>query len=272
MASPHDVVPGDLPGLRVWRDRFPYASSLSVLVALAAAKAGAVDQQSELLRAASGLASRDALFNLFVRPRLIEEARNFAREVEDDAFPNEPVAAEQAEVAEQLPTTAAPTGVERETLLAAIESSIEQDVRAWREEQPAPESPPLPRAAQGQSPFAQWLAARAANTGFGEARPQAVAAASPKGQSALIDAFIAANPRIGRLREVGGQVEDLARQSVLEDATLVTETMARVYAKQGQLGKARKAYELLALKYPAKSTYFAAQLKQLGKSMPRGEA
>ena len=84
MASPHDVVPGDLPGLRVWRDRFPYASSLSVLVALAAAKAGAVDQQSELLRAASGLASRDALFNLFVRPRLIEEALNFAREVEDD--------------------------------------------------------------------------------------------------------------------------------------------------------------------------------------------
>lgn len=278
MASPHDVAPADLPGLRVWRDRFPYASSLSVLVALAATKAGAVDQQSELLRAASGLASRDALFNLFVRPRLIEEARNFAREVERDASLNEPAPVEpaepagQAEPAEQLPPAAAPTGVERETLLAAIESSIEQDVRAWREEQPAPEAMSPTRAAHGQSPFAQWLAARAANTGFGEVRQQEAAAASPKGQSALIDAFIAANPRIGKLREVGGQVEDLARQSVLEDATLVTETMARVYAKQGQIGKARKAYELLALKYPAKSTYFAAQLKQLGKSMPRGEA
>jgi hypothetical protein len=39
--------------------------------------------------------------------------------------------------------------------------------------------------------------------------------------------------------------------------------MARVYAKQGLFEKARKAYHLLSLKYPAKSTYFALQLKKL---------
>jgi hypothetical protein len=50
---------------------------------------------------------------------------------------------------------------------------------------------------------------------------------------------------------------------VLEDPTLVTETMARIYAKQGKIGKARKAYRHLSLKFPAKSTYFAAQLKKL---------
>jgi hypothetical protein len=51
----------------------------------------------------------------------------------------------------------------------------------------------------------------------------------------------------------------------MEDPSLVTETMARLYAKQGQIGKARKAYKLLAMKNPAKSTYFAAQLKKLNK-------
>jgi pentatricopeptide repeat protein len=49
----------------------------------------------------------------------------------------------------------------------------------------------------------------------------------------------------------------------MEDASLVTETMARVYAKQGLFEKARKAYQHLSLKYPAKSTYFALQLKKL---------
>ena len=48
-----------------------------------------------------------------------------------------------------------------------------------------------------------------------------------------------------------------------ENEDLVTETMAKLYAKQGQIGRARKAFKLLALKYPDKSVYFAAQLKKL---------
>ena len=81
----------------------------------------------------------------------------------------------------------------------------------------------------------------------------------------LIDRFLEVQPKMGPIREVGNRVEELAKQSVLEDRTLVTETMARVFAKQGQMGKAKRIYRELALKYPAKSTYFAAQLKKLGK-------
>ena len=81
--------------------------------------------------------------------------------------------------------------------------------------------------------------------------------------NALIDRFIEQQPRIGKLREVEAPVEEWAKASVLEDPTLVTETMARIFAQQGQIGKARKAYRHLALTYPAKSTYFAAQLKKL---------
>jgi hypothetical protein len=39
--------------------------------------------------------------------------------------------------------------------------------------------------------------------------------------------------------------------------------MAKLYAKQGQIGRARKAFKMLALKYPEKSVYFASQLKKL---------
>ena len=279
LAAPHEVTGADLEGLRVWRDRFPYATGLDILVAKAAAEAGSVDQQAELLRAAANASSREGLFHLFVRPRLVEEAIAFADEVEQaedevveavdeeaEATPDEVVKAPVDEEVGIPDEVAPPTDdVQREVLLAAIESSIEQDVREWEGEQ----RPPAP-AVQGRSSYSQWLAARARGTGFGTDTP--APAPAPKGQDQLIDAFIAANPRIGRLREVDGAVEDLARQSVLEDATLVTETMARVYAKQGQIGKARKAYKLLALKYPAKSTYFAAQLKQLGNSSSSSDA
>ena len=60
-------------------------------------------------------------------------------------------------------------------------------------------------------------------------------------------------------------IKELAKESLVEDTSLITETMARIYAAQGQLGRARRAYKLLALKYPEKSVYFAAQSKQLGR-------
>ncbi len=278
MADPDAVQGSELAGLRAWRDRFPYAPVFGVLVAKAAAAAGSVDQQAELLRAAANVASRDGLFELFVRPTLVEEARQIEAEVTTTDLPEPP-----AEPGSEAEETAPAPDVQREVLLAAIESSIAQDVQEWQSERPtpAPEAPPkkaAPSEVPPLSPFAQWLQQRARGTGYGTAaEAEATAgppapAPTPQGQAALIDAFITASPRIGKLREVGGEVEDLARQSVLEDATLVTETMARVYAKQGQIGKARKAYKLLVLKYPEKSTYFAAQLKQLGKSAPGSEA
>jgi predicted Zn-dependent protease len=44
---------------------------------------------------------------------------------------------------------------------------------------------------------------------------------------------------------------------------MVTETLAKVYVKQGNLPKAIEAYHKLALKYPEKSAFFAALAKEL---------
>ena len=269
IANPHEVAGSDLEALRKWRDRFPYAPVFGVLVAKAAAEFGSVDQQAELLRAAANMASREALFELLVRPNLVQEARDVAQEIDE-------ILEVQGELEEDenTPPEQMPAGMEREALLVAIESSIAQDVKDWQSEQALPEMAIQDEPNEGPvlSPFAAWLSRRAQVTGFGESKPRPEHTPTPQGQSALIDAFIAASPRIGKMREVGREVEDLARESVLEDPSLVTETMARVYAKQGQIGRARKAYKLLALKFPAKSTYFAAQLKQLGKSLPSSDS
>ena len=86
-------------------------------------------------------------------------------------------------------------------------------------------------------------------------------------RAALIDLFIRNEPTIGPIRQEDEHrgVKELAKESLVEDASLITETMARIYAGQGQIGRARRAYKLLALKYPEKSVYFAAQSKKLGR-------
>lgn len=58
------------------------------------------------------------------------------------------------------------------------------------------------------------------------------------------------------------KIEQLAEHS-LDQAEIVTETMAEVWAKQGNREKAIEVYEKLSLQNPAKSHYFAGLIEQL---------
>ena len=54
-----------------------------------------------------------------------------------------------------------------------------------------------------------------------------------------------------------------AKQSLLVNEHLVTETLAKIYALQGNISKAIRAYEILSLKFPQKSVYFATLIENL---------
>jgi hypothetical protein len=81
----------------------------------------------------------------------------------------------------------------------------------------------------------------------------------------LIDKFIKEEPKITRSKTEFFNPVNMAKQSVADDITLVSETLAKIYVLQGNYNKALQAYENLRLKYPEKRLYFAAQIKQIRK-------
>jgi hypothetical protein len=95
--------------------------------------------------------------------------------------------------------------------------------------------------------------------------PDEDVASKKEKQKAIIDRIIENNPGIirGKEEQKFYAAEIKARESLLESEHLVTETLARIYALQGSVNKAVRAYEILSLKYPQKSAYFATLIQKL---------
>jgi tetratricopeptide (TPR) repeat protein len=77
----------------------------------------------------------------------------------------------------------------------------------------------------------------------------------------LIDKFIENNPKITPIaKDATIPVIDV----ISEDTShLMTETLARVYLEQKKYSKAIQAYEILILKYPEKSSFFANRISDI---------
>ena len=58
---------------------------------------------------------------------------------------------------------------------------------------------------------------------------------------------------------------DVAKESLIENESLITPTLAMVYLEQGHYDKAILAYKKLCLKYPEKNSLFANQIKLINK-------
>lgn len=86
---------------------------------------------------------------------------------------------------------------------------------------------------------------------------------SKQHQRQLVDRFIHHEPQIARGKVGDYATGNIAKDSLEEDFSMVTETMALLFAKQGKLDKARKAFRKLMEQHPEKSVYFATQLKNL---------
>ncbi len=99
--------------------------------------------------------------------------------------------------------------------------------------------------------------------------PQEQSEDSPPGQDQkkLIEDFISSLNKVKSktLLPPGPEksVEDLSSESIEFDSNLVTETLAKLYVKQGKTEKAIEIYRKLIWKFPQKKAYFAARIEEL---------
>lgn len=126
---------------------------------------------------------------------------------------------------------------------------------------------PLPFDSQEKHSFAEWLQlSRLSPVDRGiQAKPEITEPPHDEGLAKkleLIDRFIETNPKIMPVR---GAVTPPANieKSVQENSSLMTETLARVYLEQKKYQKAIQAYEILILKYPEKSVFFADRISEI---------
>ncbi len=76
----------------------------------------------------------------------------------------------------------------------------------------------------------------------------------------LIDKFIETSPKIPAVKHDTTIPSVFYEPSKADTSSLMTETLARVYLEQKKYQKAIQAYQILILKYPEKSSFFADRI------------
>ncbi len=77
-----------------------------------------------------------------------------------------------------------------------------------------------------------------------------------------IDVFLAQNAKISAVKSTGPK-KNLSKEHPLSKNEIMTETLAHLYWKQKKYDDAKKAFKILSLKYPEKSSLFANHIKQI---------
>jgi tetratricopeptide (TPR) repeat protein len=78
----------------------------------------------------------------------------------------------------------------------------------------------------------------------------------------LIEKFIELNPKIPQVKDNTSIPTNIAKSNETP-STIMTETLAQIHLEQKKYSKAIQAYEILILKYPEKSSFFADRIKNI---------
>lgn len=111
--------------------------------------------------------------------------------------------------------------------------------------------------------FLEWIGAKDVDKGSPLPKKELERIEFKRKAELLIDQFIENQPKIKPKTEFYSP-ENMAQKSIEDNGEIVTETLAKVYANQGNIQKAKSIYKQLVLNNPEKKHYFASLLKNLG--------
>jgi hypothetical protein len=113
----------------------------------------------------------------------------------------------------------------------------------------------------GSSSFSDWLSSLPSEQERTERK---------KEQIELVDQFLKETPRFQPNKEkTAEQTPNIASESVQERSEFMTETLAKLYIEQGHVEKAIEAYDILRLRFPEKSSFFAGRIRALKQQLKK---
>lgn len=265
---------------------FPYLQSARAFLLKALYNQDSFRYNSELKKTAAYTTDRSVLFD-FITSEQFQSIQSDFHEQQQKQVEDIIVTAAVPVVATPE-NTAAPDKAEESVKLSIKVAEPEAKVTEFAEEQPVPSIPattetpgeklemgkPLAFDSGEKHSFAEWLQLSKLSpinrethapaeiettetTETGNAPAEAI-----NRKLELIDRFIETNPKIVPVR---GSIPAPANidKGTQENTSLMTETLARVYLEQKKYQKAIQAYEILILKYPEKSVFFADRILEI---------
>lgn len=224
-------------------EKYPFFASAQVLLSKEMWEQGHISKQDQIQQAAIRVVDRSVL-QQFIHSDLSEVAEQTERIIDEVETPN------LNEAKTGLPDELIPdlavydiSMVTTPTIEEAFEEEVEPEVIEH----------------DSEFSFVDWL---------GKVDDNEESAVKPKLEKKstknLIDQFLTNEPKIeGGSKRKFYSPQEMGRKSIQDDFDFVSETLADIYERQGDIEKATKAFQSLMLKYPEKSSYFAARLKKL---------
>lgn len=233
---------------------YPYAHNLRCLLAIKARQIDHAEATRNLATAAAYSLDRTKLF-LLIAPQIVAPQQILTP---DEILELKPIETVKRELEALAPVTRVEKTIE---FPKATEANIEPAAVAATEFREAFEiiyQPrevieiiPEPPAPINKETFSDWL---------NRFQPPVLDAPLPKTSkpTTIVE-------KIEETAKTVGIAQQLAERSVSENQDVISETLAKLYAKQGYRDKSAQMYARLALLFPEKSAYFAAEIDKLKK-------
>jgi hypothetical protein len=282
IAEPQHLTDTDIAGLEDLKKKYPWFSSVHLLLALSDISDERITAADRLGRSAVAVPDRELLFRASRRQLMQEEITNVNQE------PTKPEPQSETEHGTDLPsksqveyTAEDPLDklIREETLRSSVSIELlERGLANWEPPKPyekeekrkpepvlevdtEPETASLQhapakqlkiQAPAGKMRFTDWLSPGGTHAPTALTEKISIEDPIEKGEQSMVKQKVAFfSPT------------RMAKRSLEDTDGLVTETLARIYVQQGDFVKAKDAYRRLSLNNPDKSSYFAALIKEI---------
>ncbi|MCB9185140.1 MAG: hypothetical protein H6601_00170 [Flavobacteriales bacterium] len=251
--DPNSMGLDSIPHLREVIKRYPYFTLAQILLAKNLRSENHIDQLKQLQLAAVMSPDRKVLHD-YLNDKRRQQQKSVAETVEVEENTTNIEEASNEGLAEEVTGLRFPDELIPEPIIYQLETAELPELPIREEQTPEPE----------ELSFSEWLAFT--ETGKIDKQgsvPKPVTETEKRSKIELIDHFLTQADELPKKRAEFFNPRKVAAKADEGDFSVVSETLARIYFQQEKYELAKQAYESLMLKYPEKSTYFAARLKEI---------